>query len=172
MTKKDLKPERIVTELTEQSVFFRDRKHPYKKSPAGKKKVSKSPKPRSSDVPDLRTSGVRKLQSSEVTELRTYRLRNFDQLRRLDLRLTGEQKRFLDDLEEDIRQGMPEGERGNPTYRRITKNSVVRVLVEIVRQLDLKVDASSFRNEGDLLKAIYDALSEKLPKLRSSEVRK
>ena len=118
------------------------------------------------------TSEVTKLRSSEVTELRSYGLPKFDQLRRLDIRLTWEQKRFLDDWEEDIRQAMPEGDRGNPDHRRITKNSIIRVLVEIVRQLEIRVNAKGFHNEGDLLEALFEALSKKLTELQTSEVPK
>jgi hypothetical protein len=84
--------------------------------------------------------------------------------------LTWEQKRFLDDWEEDIRQTMPEGERGNPDHRRITKNSIIRVLVEILRQIKITVDARNFRNEGDLLNALFEDLRKKIAESWSSEV--
>lgn len=130
------------------------------------------PPPKKRKVPKSVTSEVTKLRSSEVTELRSYGLPKFDQLRRLDIRLTWEQKRFLDDWEEDIRQAMPEGDRDNPKHRRITKNSIIRVLVEIIRQLEIRVNAKGFRNEGDLLEALFEALRKKLTELRTSEVPK
>lgn len=114
---------------------------------------------------ELRGSEVSTSRTTGVPDLQTYRLRNFDQLRRLDVRLTWEQKRFLDDWEEDIRQTIPEGERGNPDHRRITKNSIMRVLVEVVHQLKIKVDARNFRNEGDFLNALFEALCKKIIEL-------
>jgi hypothetical protein len=102
----------------------------------------------------------------------SYEVRKFDELRRLDIRITGKQKRFLDDLEEDIRQSMPEGDKENPHSQRITKNSVIRVLLEIARLARLKIDASTFQNEADLLDTIYEELCSKLPKFRTPEVRK
>lgn len=125
---------------------------------------------RSSELPNLQTSEVTNLPTSGVPKLQSYELRNFDQLRRLDIRLTYEQKRFLDDLEETIRQQMPEGERNNPEYRRITKNSIIRIFVEIFRQLDLRIKADQFKNETDLLTSLYDELLLKLTNLRTSEL--
>lgn len=132
----------------------------------------------SSVFPKLQGPKVRKSGSSGVADppgpgvpkLQTYGLRNYDQLRRIDVRLTGDQKRFLDTFEEDIRQDMPELERDNPDHRRITKNSVIRVLVELVRQLDLTVDARQFRNEGDLLQALFAALFDKVTEFQTPEV--
>src|SRR5688572_18702954 len=121
-------------------------------------------KPSTSELPKSVSSGVRKL--------RSYELRKFDELRRLDIRITGEQKRFLDDLEEDIRQAMPEGDKSNPESQRITKNSIIRAMLEIARQLKLKVDGKAFHNENDLLHALFEELARQLPNSRSSEVRK
>ncbi|MCC6614118.1 MAG: hypothetical protein IT320_11620 [Anaerolineae bacterium] len=91
-------------------------------------------------------------------------------MRRLDIRITGEQKRYLDDLEEDLRQSMPEMERDNPEHQRITKNSFIRVLLEVARQLDLRVTGEHIHNEADLLQAVFETLQTKLPDFRSSEV--
>jgi hypothetical protein len=124
----------------------------------------------SSELPKQQSDEGTELQPSEVPKLQTYRLRNYDQFRRVEVRLTTSQKRFLDNLEEDIRETMPEGERGNPYSKRITKNSIIRVMVEIMRQLDIKVDARHFQNEGDLLQALFEALCCKVTELRSQEV--
>ena len=145
--------------------------------PSDKPAVDENRNPSKTSLPsktpvltELQSSEVSKSRTSGVPDLQTYVLRNFDQLRRLDVRLTWEQKRFLDDWEEDIRQTMPEGERGNPDHRRITKNAIIRVLVEIVRQLKITVDAQNFHNEGDFLNALFEALCKKITELRSSEV--
>lgn len=171
MSKKNLNPESIVNELREGSVFFQPSEAvtPPSREPA--KKRSTAPEKKSSEVTELRTSEVENLLTSVVRELRSYELRSFDELRRLDIRVTGEQKRFLDEMEETITQAMPEGERGNPDHRRITKNSIMRVFVEIFRQLRLKVDASRFRNERDLLEALFEELLDRVTELRTSEVR-
>ena len=137
-----------------------------------KPKPVPSTKSRSPVVTESRTSEVSKSVSPEVTKLRTYELRNFDQLRRLDLRVTYEQKRYLDDLEEVIRQEMPEGEQGNPEFKRITKNSIIRVFIEIFRQLDLRLKANRFRNENDLLSALFDSMQKELTNSGSSGVTK
>lgn len=161
---KKLNTAAIVNELHGQSVFFKDKVTP-PTPPLDKTSATQEKKAR-----DLRTSQVPELPGSQLPKLRTYELRNFDQLRRLDIRLTGEQKRFLDEMEETIRQQMPEGERDNPMSKRITKNSIVRVFVEIFRQLRLKVDASNFKNESDLLEALFAKLLHKVTNLRTSEV--
>ncbi len=125
---------------------------------------------RTAEVANSETAGVANPSMTVTWQLRRYELRNFDQFRRLDVRLTAEQKRFLDNWEEDIRQAMPEGERRNPTYKRITKNSIMRVLVEIFRQLEIPVDATHFRNEQDLMQTLFDGLCQKVAALRSPEV--
>ncbi|MCC6611832.1 MAG: hypothetical protein IT320_00060 [Anaerolineae bacterium] len=130
--------------------------------------VISQPQPRT--APKSRSSEVAQSESPEVPNFRSYELRKYDQLRRLDIRITGEQKRYLDDLEEDLRQSMPEMERDNPAHQRITKNSFIRVLLEIARQLDLRVTGEHVHNEADLLQAVFDTLQAKLPDFRSSEV--
>jgi len=129
-----------------------------------------SPRSESQTTPKSRSSEVTQSGSPEVPNFRSYVLRKYDQLRRLDIRITGEQKRYLDDLEEDLRQSMPEMERDNPAHQRITKNSFIRVLLEIARQLDLRITGEHVHNEADLLQAVFDTLQTKLPDFRSSEV--
>lgn len=123
----------------------------------------KQPKPhlQTNRVTEQQTSKVTEFVSNRLTELQTYRVDRWDNLRRLELRLTREQKRYLDDLEEEISNAMPDIERDNPEFQRLTKNSIIRVLVEIAMQLDMRVDASAFHNEGDLLQAVFTALKEK-----------
>ena len=176
--KKKLNEDQVLNELTQGSVYFRGRQSPtpqkaeQQKSIQKAKKQKKRSKSRRSELPKLASSKVTDKHTSEPMKLQSYELPNFDKLRRLDIRLTWEQKRFLDNLEEDIRQSMPEGERGNPNHRRITKNSIIRVVIEIIKQLELTVDSSHFRNEGDLLTAIFEALEKKVTELRTSEVSK
>ena len=116
-------------------------------------------------VTEQQTPKVTKPESNRLTELQTYRVERWDHLRRLELRLTREQKRYLDEMEEEISLSMPDIEKNNPEFQRLTKNSIIRVMVEIARQLDVHVDASAFHNEGDLLQALYTTLRIELSKL-------
>ncbi len=95
---------------------------------------------------------------------------DYRKMQRIEVRLTWEQNKYLDDLEALIGRDAPEGEKSNPNYRRITKNSILRVMVEILRELALEVDASHFKNEHDLLKALYAALTERLSKSHTSRL--
>ena len=190
--KKKLSETAIANELREGSVFFRDQLSPLKSNSVNvtkpvdspiKKQPSATPTPelpesgttelpksRSSRLPKSRTHGVRKSRSSRVPnsgttgvpDFRSYDIPNYNKLNRIDLRVTWDQRYFLDDQELMIRRAMPDIERDNPNHRRLTKNSVVRVLVEIARQLELKIDARKLRNEADLLQAYYDALKRQL----------
>jgi len=168
MSKKKLNAESVMNELRGQSVFFKQSSVVAPLS--SEEKITKRINTRTPELPELRTSGLPKLGSSTVPNFQSYGLRNFDELRRLDVRLTWEQKRFLDDWEEEIRQAMPEGERDNPESKRITKNSIMRVLVEIVMQLGVKVDASRFRNESDLLQSLFREICRRVTELQSTEV--
>ena len=91
-------------------------------------------------------------------------------MQRIEVRLTWEQNKYLDDLEALIGRDAPEGERSDPAYRRITKNSILRVMVEILRGLALEVDASHFKNERDLLKALYAVLKKHFSERQTSRV--
>lgn len=108
-----------------------------------------------SEVPNSVTTELRKPVSSAVRELQSYGLTNYDKLFRLDARLTYDQIAFLNKLEAEIKLARPDVERNHPDHKRITKNSIVRVLVEIARQIELQVDASQFYNELDLFHAVY-----------------
>lgn len=83
-------------------------------------------------------------------------------MRRLEVRLTLEQIRFLDDLEWELGRSLPDLEKANPESRRITKNSIIRVMIEILRSLYLEIDASHFRNERDLLITLHRLIKERL----------
>jgi hypothetical protein len=102
-------------------------------------------------------------QSTRVTDFQSYSVPNYQKMQRIEVRLTWEQNKFLDDLEAIIARDAPEGERSDPNYRRITKNSIIRALVEIVRCLEVQVDARSFRSEKDLLTALVETLKSQLP---------
>jgi hypothetical protein len=130
------------------------------------KVIPTEPPTRVDRVTEQQSTRVTEFESNRLTELQTYRVDRWDYLRRLELRLTKDQKRYLNDLEEEISQAMPEIERDNPEFQRLTKNSIIRVLVEIIRQLDIRVDASQFHNEGDLLQALYSKIRERLAQLR------
>ena len=125
-------------------------------------KKSTTPHLQTNRVTEQQTPKATEFESNRLTELQTYRVDRWDHLRRLELRLTREQKRYLDDLEEEISNAMPDIERDNPEFQRLTKNSIIRVLVEIAMQLDMRVDATAFHNEGDLLQAVFTSLKAKL----------
>jgi len=170
MTKK-LDEATVLNELREGSAFFRDaRKSPTKKDikqtpPRRKKKAKKKTNLQSSRVTESVSNRVTDLQSYRVTDFDDYEIPDYRELKRGEMRLTWEQNRYLDDLVSEITRAMPEGERSDPQYKRITKNSIIRALVEIVRRLKLRVDAKNFRNERDLAQALAEALSKSMSKL-------
>jgi hypothetical protein len=191
MTKKRLNTQDIVNELAGASVFFsappppapETKEPPVSPVPklrrASPAKLRKASPARQSAVPtELQTHKVTDSQSARATESATHGLTNFEDyevsdyrsLRRAELRLTWEQERYLDDLEAVITRDMPEGERANPNYKRITKNSVIRALVELARRLEVKVDARRFRNERDLAQALFGAFRDKLAQLQTDRV--
>lgn len=167
--KKKLPVAQMVNEL-KRSPFFRLRESkkssnepqpkPARSSIVKKHHLNKTARKKSVEkrLPKFRTSELPKSVSYEHPNYRSYELRNFDKLKRLDVRLTREQRRFLDDLEDDIREKMPEMEQGNDNHRRITKSAIVRVFIEVFRQLDIEVDGSKFRSELDLLELIRERL--------------
>src|SRR5687768_7202703 len=85
-----------------------------------------APLPPKPAQPDLQTNRLTEFGSNRVTDLQSYRVERFDTLRRVECRLTKDQKRYLDDLEEEISLAMPDIERNNPEFQRLTKNSVIR----------------------------------------------
>lgn len=148
------------------------------KAPAQIGEVQASPKLQTSRLPDKQTSRVTKSESPKLLELQTSRVPDFDRydvpdfrkMQRVEVRLTWEQNKYLDDLEALIGRDAPDGDKSDPSYRRITKNSVIRVMVEILRVLAVEIDASQFKNERDLLKALHDALQQRLSKLQTSRL--
>jgi hypothetical protein len=121
-------------------------------------------------VPNSESSRLPEKQSSRVPDFDTYDVPSFQKMQRIEVRLTWEQNKYLDDMEALIGRDAPEGEKSDPAYRRITKNSIIRVLVEIIRALDIQVDASRFKNERDLLNAIYEALRKRTAEHQTSRV--
>jgi hypothetical protein len=177
MTKKRLNTQGIVNELAGASVFFSPTPVPAPVPDSKTLKISPVPKPRRANqakaqrTPPLRQSAVpTESQTHRLTDFEDYDVPDYRRLRRAELRLTWEQERYLDDLEAVIARDMPEGERANPSYKRITKNSVLRALVEMARRLEVRVDAHRFRNERDLAKAVFGAFREKLAKLQTDGV--
>jgi hypothetical protein len=124
----------------------------------------------SPDVRQSRSPVPPESRSPVIPEIRGYEVRRYDQMRRMDIRFTGKQKRYLDDLFEDIKQVIPEGDRSDPEYGQITRSSIIRALVEIARQLEITVDASDFRNEGDLLRSLFEVLHCRVAESRSPEI--
>jgi hypothetical protein len=171
MSRKQLNTAAIQNELAGSVYFARPAAQAIPQSPTRRQRKTRKTQ-QTAEVRKSRTTEVPKSGSAAVPELRSYELRKYDRLRRLDVRLTREQLRFLQELEDDIRDRMPEIERDNPEHRRITKSAIVRVLVEMFRQFDLPVDARKFRNEHDLMKELHRQLVNALRKSGSSEVRK
>jgi hypothetical protein len=171
MTKK-LDEATVLNELREGSAFFRDaRKSPPKKdikqTPPRRKKNAKKKKTnlQSYRVTESVSNRVTDLQSYRVTDFDDYEILDYRELKRGEMRLTWEQNKYLDDLVSEITRAMPEGERSDPQHKRITKNSIIRALVEIVRRLKLRVDAKNFRNERDLARALAEEISKSMSKL-------
>lgn len=167
----------VFSELREGSAFFRDARRATEKD-----EVSSTPPPRKPKVnipvTDLQTHRVTESVSTEVTDSQSHRLTDFSdyevpdyrELKRTELRLTWDQDDYLGQLESKITRDMPEGDRSDPKYKRVTKNSIIRALVEYARRLNIRVDASRFRNEADLAKAIAEGIEAKLKDLQSNRV--
>lgn len=122
----------------------------------------------SSRVTEIETPRVPEKQTSRVADFEGYEVPAYQKMQRIEVRLTWEQNKYLDDLEALIGRDAPEGEKSDPSYRRITKNSILRVMVEILRALEIRVDSSEFKNERDLLISLNRALAEQLSKLQTS----
>jgi hypothetical protein len=164
MTKK-LDETAVLNELREGSAFFRDAR-----LASERKKTQPAPLPQKPKIKiegkdlqtnrltDSQTDRVTELQTNRVTDFADYEVPDYRQLKRVELRLTWEQDNFLNNLESIITRDMPEGERSDPKYKRITKNSIIRALVEYARRVNLRVDATKFKNEADLARAICDQI--------------
>ena len=163
---KKLNVEGVVNELKGQSVFFRKTAptHSPTKSSKKRKKEKKvsNTKLQSPRLTDLQTHKVTESQTYRLTDFSDYEVPPFNELFRGEMRLTWEQKKYLDELESIIVRGMPEREKHNPDHQRLTKNSIIRALVEIARRLELTVDASKFKNEKDLIEALAKSVTHKL----------
>jgi hypothetical protein len=132
--------------------------------------TNRVPDIQSTRLPNSETSRPPDIQSSRATDFDTYDVPSFQKMQRVEVRLTWEQNKYLDDMEAFIGRDAPEGDKSDPAYRRITKNSIIRVLVEIMRALDIQVDASRFKNERDLLNAIYEALKQRTAEQQTSRL--
>jgi hypothetical protein len=130
-------------------------------TPPRQKKRKKVPKLnlQTNRVTESVSDRVTDLQTNRVTDFADYDVPDYRQLSRVELRLTWEQNKYLVDLVSEIARDMPEGERSDPHYKRITKNSIIRALVEFARKLNPKVDAKKFRNERDLAQALADEMA-------------
>jgi len=174
MSKKNLNPEEVINELRGGSVFFQPKKTisppPLDKPPRVSPSVEAPTKSQSYRVTDLQSLRVTELQSYRLTEFDDYEVPHFREMERSELWLTEEQTDFLVALAKLIARKRPEGEKRDPSYKRITQNSIIRVLVEIARRLKLTVDARNFKNEQDLAKAMWEELSYRLTDLQSSKV--
>jgi hypothetical protein len=143
---------------------------PYFTPPRKKKRKKPQKKLQTNRVTESVSDRVTDLQTNRVTDFTDYDVPDYRQLKRVELRLTWEQNKYLDELISVITRDMPEGERSSPNYKRITKNSILRALVEFARRLNLQVDARKFRNERDLAQALADKLEESLADLQTNRV--
>jgi hypothetical protein len=143
---------------------------PYFTPPKKRKRKNARKKLQTNRVTESVSNKVTELQTNRVTDYSDYDVPDYRQLKRVELRLTWEQNKYLDDLASVITRDMPEGERSNPEYKRITKNSILRALAEFARRLDPQVDAGKFRNERDLAQALADKIEESLADLQTNRV--
>ena len=129
-------------------------------------------KSRSSVVKKTTTPEVQNSRSHEVQKFDNYPLLHYRDLEKIDVFITGEQLDFLKNLESVIVRGRPGMEKGNPLHQRLTKTSVVRALVEIIRRLNLTLNPQNFYNERDLLQGLDQALNAKYQKKSETKVQK
>jgi len=143
---------------------------PYFTPPQKKKRKKTQKNLQTNRVTESVSDRVTDLQSNRLTGFADYDVPDYRQLKRIELRLTWDQNKYLDDLASVITRDMPEGERSDPSYKRITKNSILRALVEYVRRLKIQVDARKFNNESDLAQALADKIEESLADLQTNRV--
>src|SRR5579859_1301778 len=179
MSKKTLNVAAITNELEGASLFFKPVSSTLKHNESHNKlqtaKLPKSVTHRvrksvTTRVPNLQTSEVPESVSLEVLDLSAYPIVGFQDLARMELRLTWEQKEYLDRVETAIARNSGGVAKNDPESQRLTKNSLLRALVEIARQLNLGVDSDNFRNERDLIQALFDTLKDAMSKKQTSEV--
>lgn len=118
---------------------------------------------------EIQTPRLPDTQTSRLPDFETYEVPDYRKMQRIEVRLTWEQNKYLDDLEAIISRDTPEGDKSDPGYRRITKNSIIRVLVEITKRLNIQIDARNFRSEKNLLKTMRNELKNRISKLPDSE---
>ena len=165
MSKKKLDAGTVINELKGQSAFFAQ-----PESPPPAKRIPKKIQPQTNRVTDLQTDKLTESETDRLTDFADYDVPDFRKLHRSELRLTWEQKEYLVRLEASIIRDMPEGERSNPNYKRITKNSIVRVLVELLRRINPSIDASRFKSEKDLATDLFKKLTDRLTELQTDKV--
>ena len=131
-----------------------------------------------SEKKESRTTALQKSSSAEVQQysilsldnLDDYPLLDFREYKKIDARLTWDQKEYLDNLERLIVRDAPGVEKSNPLSKRITRSSIIRALVEIARRLQITVNPSRFQNERDLIEAIVEAFEQKFRKPEDKKV--
>ena len=143
---------------------------PFFTPPRQKKKRSQRTNLQTNRLTESVSNRVTELQTNRVTDFANYDVPDYRQLKRVELRLTWEQNKYLDDLVSEITRDMPEGERADPHYKRITKNSIIRALVEFARRLDLKVDAKKIKNERDLAHSMVKKITSLTVNLQTDKV--
>ena len=165
MTGKKLNSAKVLNELKGQSAFFSQ-----PKSPTSIKQKTPKKQPQTHKVTVSQTDRVTESGTDRLTDFDGYNVPDYRKLQRLELRLTWKQKEYLDRIEALISRDMPEGDRSDPDYKRITKNSIVRVLVEIMRCLNLTINASRFKSEKDLAKDLFKLLTDRLTELQTKNL--
>ena len=182
MTKKRLNVTSIQNELSQTAYFARpvaqQRSTSRPKPPVPKQKRSKKLKKtpdkttelKKAKIPDFESNKVSKSETHKVSNFQSYKLSNYKTFKHMGIGLTRDQVRYLQKLEDHISDTRPDIDKNNAHHKRITKASIIRVLVEMARQLELTVNARQFQNEHDLYQAMLEKMALKLSNFESRKV--
>ena len=121
------------------------------------KETEEKPKSEPKEVPKFRTSEVNKSRSSELNKAKTSEVPKF---RTFDVKLSAllrrDQLEFLDGLTREIMSNRD----GANKKERITKNTVLRVFIDALRELD--IDKENIPDEEELLRRIKERIKAKV----------
>jgi len=121
----------------------------------GKAEAEERPKTESKKIRKSRSPGVRKFGTSEVQDFSTSEVPKYKTLDLIYFRLRRDQVEFLEGLTREIMAGR------DSSYKkeRITKNTILRTLIDILRELD--IDKENISDEKELLGRIENAIKQK-----------
>ena len=100
---------------------------------------------KTSEVPKSETSELSKFRTSEVPKFRRYEVK-------LSILISKEQLLFLEELVKDI---MSKRDRLHKKER-ITKNSIIRSLIDLLREIDF--DRENIEDEEELKRRIFERI--------------